>query len=105
VSPINALGRTLRRTLCFLDRCLQAKGVGNERQFPDGQYGCAEVPAWRAEVAAWPAALAEAWEERAAIREYDGEFARYDAELLAFDDITRALVEGRMVRTKGGLYG
>lgn len=44
--------------------------------------------AWyRLEADAWPAALREAWEERAAIMEQEGEMPRWQAELLAADEI------------------
>ncbi|MBI5018113.1 MAG: hypothetical protein HZB55_21825 [Deltaproteobacteria bacterium] len=42
---------------------------------------------WRSRVASWPPWVRELWEERAAIREFDGLFPRALAELLAHGDV------------------
>jgi hypothetical protein len=47
-----------------------------------------------------PAALLETWEERAAIREYDGGLHRARAEVLALEDVRRQM-SGRDLGAKG----
>jgi hypothetical protein len=51
---------------------------------------------WRTELAHWPPDWREAWEERAAIMEYDANLPRDEAEKLAFEDVKR-----HMARTLG----
>jgi hypothetical protein len=46
---------------------------------------------WREEMKSWPAELQEAWEERAAIRYFDGCLGKEEAERLAFEDIKRQI--------------
>lgn len=51
----------------------------------------APVPAdWRSVLAKFPPALLDAWEERAAIIQYDGQEPRPTAERRAFDCIVRS---------------
>jgi hypothetical protein len=52
-------------------------------------------PDWRVELASWPPDWREAWEERAAIMEYDAGLPRDEAERSAFKD-----VKGHMVRNQ-----
>ena len=48
---------------------------------------------WLEELKRWPAEWREAWEERAAIMEYDAGLPRAKAEALAFEDVKRCNVQ------------
>jgi hypothetical protein len=56
-----------------------------------GDWGGSSAPttsqSWREELRSWPAELQEAWQERAAIRYFDGGLPKEEAERLAFDDV------------------
>lgn len=46
---------------------------------------------WQAELQSWSAEFQEAWQERAAIRYFDGGLNKEDAERLAFEDVKRQI--------------
>lgn len=46
-------------------------------------------PSWKRDVESWPEEVRIDWEERAAIREYDGGMKRSEAEFEAYKDMLR----------------
>jgi hypothetical protein len=61
--------------------------VGDEQRTPDAHDHHAIAPDVRALPSTWPASWRELWEERAAIRQYDGGADPVEADRLAVADI------------------